>query len=184
MISSHSASRSRWPEVKTSAASFGHFTKEHLGTEIPITGILGDQQASLFGHGCFEPGMLKASFGTGGFVWLNAGVMPPSGDRQGLLATIAWQLDWPTYALEGFACMRVRSSTGCSVPELGSDPEAVARLAREVTGTGGVTPFPRFRLGSPWWMRKPARPSSVLRRVGSRRYYAPVEAICFQTARC
>ncbi|HEY7689688.1 MAG TPA: FGGY family carbohydrate kinase, partial [Dongiaceae bacterium] len=92
----------RRPEVKPSAAPFARFARELLGREIPITGILGDQQSALFGHGCFEPGMLKASFGTGGFVWLNAGGAPPLADRQGLLATIAWRLDQPAYALEGF----------------------------------------------------------------------------------
>ncbi|MFM9841912.1 MAG: FGGY family carbohydrate kinase [Dongiaceae bacterium] len=175
----------RRPEVKTSAAAFGHFAKEHLGSEIPISGILGDQQASLFGHGCFEPGMLKASFGTGGFVWLNAGATPPSGDRQGLLATIAWQLDKPAYALEGFVMY-----AGAVVDwllrilGLGGGPEAVARLAREAAGTGGVTLVPAFQgLGSPWWDAE-VRASILGLSAGSERAQicrAGLEAICFQT---
>jgi glycerol kinase len=175
----------RRPEVKPSAAPFGHFARDHLGAEIPITGILGDQQASLFGHGCFEPGMLKASFGTGGFVWLNAGAAPPSGDRQGLLATIAWQLDKPAYALEGFVMY-----AGAIVDwllrilALGSDPAAVARSAREAADTGGVTLVPAFQgLGSPWWDAE-VRASILGLSAGSQRAQicrAGLEAICFQT---
>ncbi len=175
----------RLPEVKRSAASFGHFARHHLGAEIPISGILGDQQASLFGHGCFGPGMLKASFGTGGFVWLNAGATPPSGDRQGLLATIAWQLDKPAYALEGFVMY-----AGAVVDwllrilDLGSDPEAVARLAQEAAGAGGVTLVPAFQgLGSPWWDAD-IRASFLGLSAGTDRAQicrAGLEAICFQT---
>ena len=173
------------PEVKKSAALFGHFAREHLGAEIPISGILGDQQASLFGHGCFEPGMLKASFGTGGFVWLNAGAAPPSGDRQGLLATIAWQLDKPAYALEGFVMYAGAIIDWLlRILDLGSDPEAVARLAREAASAGGVTLVPAFQgLGSPWWDAD-ARASILGLSAGSERAQicrAGLEAVCFQT---
>jgi len=175
----------RRPEVKRSASAFGHVAKDHLGAEMPITGILGDQQASLFGHGCFEPGMLKASFGTGGFVWLNAGSAPPTGDRQGLLATIAWQLDKPAYALEGFVMYAGAIIDWLlRVLNLGGDPNAVAQLAREAAGTGGVTLVPAFQgLGSPWWDAKARAsflglsastgPAQICR--------AGLEAICFQT---
>jgi glycerol kinase len=175
----------RRPEVKRSAASFGHFARDHLGAEMPITGILGDQQASLFGHGCFEPGMLKASFGTGGFVWLNVGTTPPSGDRQGLLATIAWQLDKPAYALEGFVMYAGAIIDWLlRILDLGSDPGAVAGLAREVMATGGVTLVPAFQgLGSPWWDAE-ARASILGLSAGTERAQicrAGLEAICFQT---
>jgi glycerol kinase len=173
------------PEVKRSAAAFGHFMKDHLGAEIPITGILGDQQASLFGHGCFEPGMLKASFGTGGFVWLNAGATPPKGDRQGMLATIAWQLEKPAYALEGFVMYAGAIVDWLlRVLDLGNDPGAVARLAGGATGTGGVSLVPAFQgLGSPWWDAE-ARASILGLSAGTGRAEicrAGLEAICFQT---
>jgi len=176
----------RRPEVKPSAASFGRFAHAHLGRDIPITGILGDQQAALFGHGCFDPGMLKASFGTGGFVWLNAGATPPLKDRQGLLATIAWQLDdKPTYALEGFVMY-----AGAVVDwllrllQLGSDPTAVEILARQTENTGGVILVPAFQgLGSPWWNAE-ARATILGLSAGSDRAQicrAGLEAICYQT---
>jgi glycerol kinase len=175
----------RRPEVKQSAALFGHIARDHLGAEIPITGILGDQQASLFGHGCFQPGMLKASFGTGGFVWLNAGGAPPKGDRQGLLATIAWDLGKPSYALEGFVMY-----AGAIIDwllqllQLGADPDVVARLARVATGSDGVTLVPAFQgLGSPWWDAE-ARASILGLSAGSQPAHvcrAGIEAICFQT---
>ncbi|HVR68426.1 MAG TPA: FGGY family carbohydrate kinase [Verrucomicrobiae bacterium] len=175
----------RKPEVKKSAASFGHFAREHLGAKIPITGILGDQQASLFGHGCFQPGMLKASFGTGGFVWLNAGATAPSGDRQGLLATIAWQLDKPAYALEGFVMYAGAIIDWLlRILDLGTDPDAVARLAREAASSGDVTLVPAFQgLGSPWWDAE-ARASILGLSAGTERAQicrAGLEAICFQT---
>jgi glycerol kinase len=175
----------RWPEVKPSAARFGRFARAHLGGDIPITGILGDQQAALFGHGCFDPGMLKASFGTGGFVWLNAGPAPPLEDRQGLLATIAWQLDKPTYALEGFVMY-----AGAIIDwlmrtlQLGSDPTAIEGLARQAADAGGVMLVPAFQgLGSPWWDAD-AR-AAILGLSASSGHpqicRAGLEAVCYQT---
>ena len=130
--------------------------------------------------------MLKASFGTGGFVWLNAGAAPPSGDRQGLLATIAWQLDKPAYALEGFVMYAGAIIDWLlRILDLGSDPEC-----RRAIGPGGreqpaASPsFPPFKAWvRPGGMRKPAPPSSVFPRAPSaRKSAAPdLEAICFQT---
>ena len=175
----------RRPEIKASAAPFGRFARAHLGSEIPITGILGDQQAALFGHGCFEPGMLKASFGTGGFVWLNAGATPPLADRRGLLATIAWQLDKPTYALEGFVMY-----AGAIVDwllrtlQLGSDPAAVESAAQQASDAGGVMLVPAFQgLGSPWWDAE-ARAAILGLSAGAGHPQicrAGLEAVCFQT---
>src|SRR5262245_4453677 len=175
----------RRPEVKPSAARFGSFAPIHLGADIPITGILGDQQAALFGHGCFEPGMLKASFGTGGFVWLNAGATPPLADRQGLLATVAWQLDKPTYALEGFVMY-----AGAIVDwllrtlQFGSDPTAVEDAARQTADAGGVMLVPAFQgLGSPWWDAE-ARAAILGLSAGAGHPQicrAGLEAVCYQT---
>lgn len=175
----------RRPEVKSSAASFGRFARAHLGGDIAITGILGDQQAALFGHGCFDPGLLKASFGTGGFVWLNAGAAPPLSNRQGLLATIAWQLEKPTYALEGFVMY-----AGAVVDwllqtlQLGNDPAAVETLAREAEGAAGVVVVPAFQgLASPWWDAE-VRAAILGLSAGSGRAQicrAGIEAICYQT---
>lgn len=89
------------PEVKDCAAEFGVAEAAHLGAAIPILGVAGDQQAATVGQACFEPGMMKSTYGTGCFALLNTGSdFVPSKNR--LLTTIAYQLDGkPTYALEG-----------------------------------------------------------------------------------
>jgi glycerol kinase len=121
---------------------------------VPITAVLGDQQAALFGQACFAPGMVKATYGTGAFILANAGHAPPP-VADGLLGTIAWDLGdgQLTYALEGSAFV-----AGAAIQwlrdELGfvahaSDLEA---LARTVEDAGGVSVVPAFTgLGSPFW---------------------------------
>ena len=89
------------PEVKDCAADFGVTEKSLFGAEIPILGVAGDQQAATIGQACFEPGMMKSTYGTGCFALLNTGAdMVRSKNR--LLTTIAYRLDGKTtYALEG-----------------------------------------------------------------------------------
>ncbi len=89
------------PQVKDSADEFGTTDPELFGTAIPILGVAGDQQAATVGQACFEPGMMKSTYGTGCFALLNTGAdMVRSNNR--LLTTIAYQLDGrATYALEG-----------------------------------------------------------------------------------
>lgn len=89
------------PEVRDSSADFGLTRADLFGYEIPILGVAGDQQAATVGQACFQPGMMKSTYGTGCFALLNTGdKMVPSKNR--LLTTIAYQLDGkPTYALEG-----------------------------------------------------------------------------------
>ena len=89
------------PEVLDCAADFGVAGAEHLGGEVPILGVAGDQQAATVGQACFEPGMLKSTYGTGCFALLNTGDAPVASKNR-LLTTIAYQFDGkPTYALEG-----------------------------------------------------------------------------------
>lgn len=89
------------PEVRDCANRFGTAGAELLGREIPILGVAGDQQAATLGQACFEPGMLKSTYGTGCFALLNTGDTLVS-SRNRLLGTIAYQFDGkPTYALEG-----------------------------------------------------------------------------------
>jgi glycerol kinase len=89
------------PEVRDSAAEFGLTRADLFGREIPILGVAGDQQAATVGQACFQPGMLKSTYGTGCFAVLNTGATPVA-SRNRLLTTIAYQLDGkPTYALEG-----------------------------------------------------------------------------------
>ena len=89
------------PEVKDCAADFGVTRADLFGREIPILGVAGDQQAATVGQACFQPGMLKSTYGTGCFALLNTGEEPVTSKNR-LLTTIAYQLDGkPTYALEG-----------------------------------------------------------------------------------
>ena len=89
------------PEVKDCAADFGTTDAAHLGAALPIMGVAGDQQAATIGQACFEPGMLKSTYGTGCFALLNTGTTPVASQNR-LLTTIAYRLDGvTTYALEG-----------------------------------------------------------------------------------
>jgi glycerol kinase len=92
------------PDVLPSSGVFGH-TKglDFLPDGIPITGIVGDQQAAMAGQACFSPGEAKCTYGTGAFLLLNTGDQPVF-SKEGLLTTIAWNIDGKlTYALEGAA---------------------------------------------------------------------------------
>lgn len=89
------------PEVRDSADDFGSSRADLFGRAIPISGVAGDQQAATLGQACFEPGMMKSTYGTGCFALLNTGDTPVRSANR-LLTTIAYQLDGrPTYALEG-----------------------------------------------------------------------------------
>jgi glycerol kinase len=89
------------PEVRDSAAHFGDSRADLFGGAIPVLGVAGDQQAATVGQACFEPGMVKSTYGTGCFAVLNTGDAPVASSNR-LLTTIAYQLDGkPTYALEG-----------------------------------------------------------------------------------
>ncbi len=120
--------------------------------DVPITGVLGDQQAALFGQACFSPGMVKATFGTGAFVLANAGASVPR-IAQGLLTTVAWDDGEVVYAYEGSsfvagaAVQWLRDEMG--MIERSSDLEA---LATSVPDSAGVVVVPAFAgLGSPFW---------------------------------
>jgi glycerol kinase len=125
-----------------------------LGAGIPISGIAGDQQASLFGQACFAPGDTKVTFGTGAFVLMNVGEqIPPPVD--GLLTTVAWSLpDRPmTYAYEGSVFVTGAAvqwlRDGLGIIETSAE---VGTLAASVPDSGGVVLVPAFTgLGSPWW---------------------------------
>lgn len=89
------------PEVKNCADDFGHTKEDILGQELPICGVAGDQQAATIGQACFEPGMIKSTYGTGCFALLNIGSNMVLSNNK-LLTTIAYKLNGEiTYALEG-----------------------------------------------------------------------------------
>jgi glycerol kinase len=146
--------RTMLPEVKTSSEVYGYASGElFAGQGIPIAGIAGDQQASLFGQACFQPGMAKNTYGTGSFVLMNTGAAPVTSEH-GLLSTIAWKIgDEVTYALEGSIF-----STGATVQWLRDGlgiirtSSEVENLAASVPDNGGVYIVPAFAgLGAPHW---------------------------------
>ncbi len=139
------------PQVLDCAGDFGVALAEHLGAAIPILGVAGDQQAATIGQACFQPGMLKSTYGTGCFAMLNTGTEAvPSKNR--LLTTIAYQLDGQvTYALEGsiFVAGAVVQwlRDGLAIID---NAAAVSELA--ANGADGVYLVPAFTgLGAPYW---------------------------------
>ena len=139
------------PEVRDSAAEFG--TTDLLGGSIPILGVAGDQQAATVGQACFEPGMMKSTYGTGCFALLNTGDTP-SLSKNRLLTTIAYQLDGkPTYALEGsiFIAGAVVQWLRDGLKIIG-DATETQDLARAADDGAEVTLVPAFTgLGAPYW---------------------------------
>ncbi len=155
------------------------------GHAIPITGIAGDQQAALFGQACFEPGMVKNTYGTGCFMLMNAGTEPLASKHE-LLSTIAWDRNGRHYALEGsvFAAGAVVQwlRDGLGLIQRAADVEA---LAAEVTDSDGVFLVPAFTgLGAPHWDPY-ARGTLIGLTRGTGRAHlarAALESIAFQTA--
>jgi glycerol kinase len=93
--------RAMLPEVLDTGADYGVATPEFLGGAIPIAALAGDQQAALIGQGCFRPGMIKSTYGTGAFALVNTGTEPVK-SRHSLLTTVGYRLAGRTaYALEG-----------------------------------------------------------------------------------
>ena len=145
--------RALLPEVRDTAAEYGASAPEHLGGSVPIRALVGDQQSALIGQACVQPGMVKATYGTGAFLLLNTGATPaPSRNR--LLTTVAYQ--WRgkrTYALEGsiFSAGATVQWLRDGLEIIGSAPEAGERAAR-VASTDGVYLAPAFAgLGAPYW---------------------------------
>jgi glycerol kinase len=116
-----------------------------FGVEVPIAGIAGDQQAALFGHACFMPGMAKHTYGTGGFLLLHTGTTPvPS--LNGLLTTVAGDLDDCTeYVLEGsvFTAGAIIQWL-CDGLQLLASAEVSEAVAAEVADSHGVYFVPAF----------------------------------------
>lgn len=143
--------RENLPEVKRSAGVFGQ--TKMLGPEIPITAILGDQQAALFGHRCFEKNSMKCTFGTGAFLLAQMG-QERKRSTSGLIETIAWHVgERPLYALEGSIFV-----AGALIQwlrdklEVLSDAAESESLAQSVADSGGVMLVPAFvGLGAPHW---------------------------------
>jgi glycerol kinase len=141
------------PEVRDCAGTFGETTPDLFGGPIRILGIAGDQQAATVGQGCFRPGMMKSTYGTGCFALLNTG-RERVGSRNRLLTTIAYQLEGQrTYALEGAIFV-----AGAAVQWLRDElkfidaASDVGLLAQRADPAQQVYMVPAFvGLGAPYW---------------------------------
>lgn len=141
------------PKVVDSSGVIGMLDPEILGRAIPVAALAGDQHCSLFGQCCFEPGMMKNTYGTGCFLLMNTGDEAAK-SKNGLVTTIAWQLNGkPTYALEGSVFIG-----GASVQWLRDEMKLVDRaseteaIAKSIPDNGGVYVVPAFTgLGAPYW---------------------------------
>jgi len=141
------------PEVMPSSVIYGHTDARILGAEIPIAGDAGDQQAALFGQACFEPGMVKNTYGTGCFMLMLTGEKAVY-SQNGLLTTIAWGVNNKIeYALEGSIFI-----AGAAVQWLRDslkiiyDAKDSEYFATKVQDSNGVYVVPAFvGLGAPYW---------------------------------
>jgi glycerol kinase len=139
------------PQIRPTSAHFGQtVAMGALPAGVPVASLVGDSHAALFGQAGFEPGAIKATYGTGSSLMMPTPTMLTS--DAGLAATVAWGLDTTTYALEGNI-----NVTGAAVQWLadfiGLDgPAAVAALAEGIESTDGVFLVPAFTgLGAPHW---------------------------------
>nr|WP_319389427.1 glycerol kinase GlpK [uncultured Cohaesibacter sp.] len=173
------------PDVRDCASDFGESLPELFGGPIKIAGIAGDQQAAAIGQACFEPGMLKSTYGTGCFALLNTGEKPVKSENR-LLTTIAYQLDGkPTFCLEGSIFI-----AGAAVQWLRDGLGIIERanqagpLARKADENQQVYLVPAFvGLGAPYWdadcrgamfgLTRGTGPEEICK--------ATLESVCYQT---
>jgi glycerol kinase len=173
------------PEIKDCAANFGVTDKKFFGAAIPIGGVAGDQHAAMIGQACFEPGMMKSTYGTGCFALLNTGDTPvPSNNR--LLTTIAYQLDGKrVYALEGAIFIAgaavqwlrdglkvINNAKETGALAEGSDPHQQVYLVPAFVG-----------LGAPYWNAEARGALFGLTRGTTNKELAraALESVCFQS---
>jgi glycerol kinase len=177
--------RAMLPRVGDSSGVVAETDPEWFGRPVPIAGIAGDQQAALFGQGCFEPGRAKNTYGTGCFLLQNVGDRPRA-SSSGLVTTVAWGLDGRfEYALEGSVFVAGAAvqwlRDGLRIVEDAAETEA---MARSVEDSGGVYLVPAFvGLGAPYWDER-ARGTMVGITRGTTREHvvrATLEAIAYQS---
>ena len=174
------------PKVVDSAGPIGLLDPAVLGRAIPVTGMAGDQHASLFGQACLGVGDMKNTYGTGCFMLMNTGDRPVRSEN-GLLTTMAWRIGGkPTYALEGSVFMG-----GATIQWLRDELKLITHasetegIARSIAGTGGVYLVPAFTgLGAPYWdMYSRGTLIGMTRGTGRAQIIrAALEAIAYQSA--
>ena len=173
------------PEVRDCADDYGKTSKTLLDQEIPIAGVAGDQQAALIGQACFQPGMIKSTYGTGCFMILNTGTQALVSKNK-LLTTVAYRLKGETcYALEGSIFVAGSAvqwlRDGLGIIESAAQTEA---MAASLESNCGVYLVPAFTgLGAPHWdpdargaifgITRDTGPNELVR--------ATLESVCYQT---
>lgn len=173
------------PKVHDCASDFGQTDPKLFGESIQIGGVAGDQHAAAIGQACFEPGMIKSTYGTGCFVLVNTGDEAINSDHR-LLTTIAYQLNGKTtYAIEGSIFSAGASiqwlRDGLGIIKSASDSET---MAASLDGNHGVYLVPAFTgLGAPYWdaeargsiygLTRDTGPTEIVR--------ATLESVCYQT---
>ena len=177
--------QSMLPSVLDCADDYCITSKALLDAEIPIAGVAGDQQAALIGQACFEPGMIKSTYGTGCFMILNTGEQALSSNNK-LLTTVGYRLDGKTtYALEGSIFVAGAAvqwlRDGIGIIDTAHQTEA---MAESLDSNNGVYLVPAFTgLGAPHWdpdargaifgITRDTGPAELVR--------ATLESVCYQT---
>ena len=178
--------QSMLPEVKSSSEIYTNTAGDHFfGKEVPIAGVAGDQQAALFGQGCYEKGMAKNTYGTGCFMLMNTGEKPVRSEH-GLLTTIAWGINGKVeYALEGSIFVAGAAiqwlRDGLRMLKNSADSEA---YALKVDSAEGVYVVPAFvGLGTPYWDSDVRGAVFGLTRGTSKEHFirATLESLAYQT---
>lgn len=177
--------RTLLPEVKDSSDDYGVTAEEWFGSSIKICGVIGDQQGALVGQGCFSPGMVKSTYGTGCFMVVNTGANALQ-SRNRLLTTVGYRLNGETtYALEGSIFM-----AGATIQwirdglHLIKDARETQSLAEETGYSNPVYMVPAFAgLGAPYW--DPNARGAILgltRDTGIKEIVtAGLQSVCYQT---
>lgn len=173
------------PQVRDTAGDFGTTAAKYLGAALPVLAVAGDQQAALIGQACFTPGMVKATYGTGGFILLNTGSAPFRSTHR-MLTTIAYQLEGTRhYALEGSifvvgaAVQWLRDALG-----LVASSAETGVLAAQADQEQAVYLVPAFAgLGAPYWSSDARGTITGLTRGTTRKELAraALESVGYQT---
>ncbi len=174
------------PQIRPSSHKYGRIEASNLLHDIPIAGILGDQQAATFGQAAFEKGESKNTYGTGNFLLVNTGEELVASSH-GLISTVAYQVagERPRYALEGSIAVTgslvqwLRDSLG-----LIDTAAQIEALARSVDNSGGVIIVPAFSgLFAPYW--RPDARGAILGLTGfankAHLARAALESVAFQS---
>jgi glycerol kinase len=172
------------PDVRASAGDFGIVKADLFGFSAKICGVVGDQQSAMFAQGCYEPGVIKNTYGTGLFLMMNTGEQPRVSEH--LLSTIAWQIgERVDYALEGSVFVGGAAiqwlRDGLQIVKTSAETES---LAASLSSNDGVYFVPALTgLGAPYWDAAARGTIVGLTRATSRAHLAraALEAIAYQT---